>query len=92
MGANPFGRAEELRKDDEHMRKVRITVSIRPDLVAQAKAAVAAGEAASVSAWVNDAMEERGGADDFRVLLDELLAESPPTEEDRRWVRRVLET
>jgi Arc/MetJ-type ribon-helix-helix transcriptional regulator len=36
--------------------KVRLTVTVDPELVARAEAAVGAGRAKSVSAWMNEAM------------------------------------
>ena len=43
-------------------------------LVDQARAAVATGRAASVSAYVAEALEERAKLDDLSAFLDEMLA------------------
>jgi Arc/MetJ-type ribon-helix-helix transcriptional regulator len=71
---------------------VKIAVSLPDELVAQAKAAVAAGQAASVSAYVADALREKGS----RRTLDAWLAEEetelgPITDEERAWADYVLE-
>ena len=70
----------------------KIAVSLPDELVAQAKAAVAAGRATSVSAYVADAMREKAKLDDLQSLLDELLAETggPLTVDERRSADAVL--
>lgn len=72
------------------MRKVRITVTVNPAWVARAEEAVAAGEAPSVSAWVDEAMAEKSGGEDIRVILAEMEADHPVSEEVRQWARDVL--
>ncbi len=73
------------------MQKARITVSLRRELVEHVEAEVAAGKAPSVSAWVEDAIDQKAGRDDLRQLLDEMDAEyGPPSEEDYAWARKVL--
>ncbi len=74
------------------MRKVRITVTVRPEHLARAERAVAAGEAPSVSAWVDEAMAEKSGGESLMVLLEEMEAESPVSEEVRQWAQDVLGT
>ena len=63
----------------------KIAVSLPDDLVAQARAAVSEGRAASVSAYVAAAMREKAKSDDLQMLLDELLDASggPMTDEER---------
>lgn len=39
--------------------KARLTVTVDPELIAAANAAVRAGHASSLSAWVNDALSDR---------------------------------
>jgi Arc/MetJ-type ribon-helix-helix transcriptional regulator len=53
--------------------KDRLSVTVDADLIAAAQAAVATGEAESVSAWVNDALRQK--ADHERKLrgLDEFI-------------------
>jgi Arc/MetJ-type ribon-helix-helix transcriptional regulator len=57
------------------MSKERITVSIDPNLIAAAAAAVQAGKAESVSAWVNDAMAAKAAEDRRLNALAELIAD-----------------
>ena len=68
----------------------KITVSLPDDAVAAAKRAVKEGRAASVSAYVADALEHAYGERPLAQLVAELLAEQPPSDEDREWVDRVL--
>jgi Arc/MetJ-type ribon-helix-helix transcriptional regulator len=55
--------------------KTRLSVTVDEDLIEAGQAAVAAGEAESVSAWVNDALRQK--ADHERKLrgLDEFIKE-----------------
>lgn len=76
---------------DESM-TTRITVSLPDHLVEQARRAVERGQAASVSAYVAEAMQWHGPREDLRTLLDDLDAElGPPTAEQRAWARKQLE-
>lgn len=63
------------------MTAVKIAVSLPEPLVRNARKAVRIGRAASVSAYIAQAMEEKAKQDDLGALLDEMLAESggPPT-------------
>lgn len=70
---------------------MKIAVSLPDDLVEQARAGVARGEFASISAYIADAIR-RGGR---RSSLAELLAEmdeelGPPSAEDEAWAEAVL--
>jgi Arc/MetJ-type ribon-helix-helix transcriptional regulator len=77
-------------KYDSGMTK-KIAVSLPDDLVAEAHAAVAAGRASSVSAYVAQAMRQVSGQDSLAALLQDLIEESgPPSEEDVAIARRVL--
>jgi Arc/MetJ-type ribon-helix-helix transcriptional regulator len=69
----------------------KIAVSLPDDLVAAARQAVADGRAASVSAFVANAIEEHGRYEQLAVLLSEMAAQArPPTEDDRLWARQTL--
>lgn len=69
----------------------KITVSLPDDQVEQARRAVAAGRAASVSAYVTEALTRRSADDDLIDLLAEMDAEyGPPTAEDYAWAERAL--
>lgn len=67
-------------------------MSLPDHLVAQARRAVAEGHAASVSAYVAAALDEKAKLDDLAALLDELLAETggPLTEKERSDADAVL--
>jgi Arc/MetJ-type ribon-helix-helix transcriptional regulator len=69
----------------------KVAISLPDDLVAAARQAVADGRAASVSAFVADAIEEQGRYEQLSALLSEMTAdEGPPTDEDRLWARHTL--
>ena len=69
----------------------RITVTVDQDTVRTAEAAVAAGRAASVSAWVASAMAERARRESLADVLAEIRAElGPATDEESAWARSVL--
>ena len=56
-----------------------------------AEAAVAAGRAPSVSAWVASAMMERARREHLADVLAEIRAElGPTTDEETGWARSVL--
>ena len=67
------------------MTKVKVAVTLPPALLQQARRAVRAGRAASVSAYVARALEERAKLDDLEGLLAEMLAETggPLTDAER---------
>jgi antitoxin ParD1/3/4 len=74
----------------------KITVSLPDALVLQARTAVAEGRAASVSAYVAEALAEKEPGGSLRDLLDEWDRElGPPSEEAYAWadeqLRRVEE-
>ncbi len=69
----------------------KIAVSLPDDLVAAARQAVAAGHAASVSAFVAGAIEEHGRYEQLAALLSEMAdAAGAPAEGDRKWAREAL--
>jgi Arc/MetJ-type ribon-helix-helix transcriptional regulator len=72
--------------------KAKVAVSLPPELVAQARRAVAEGRAPTVSAYVAAALEEKAKLDDLAGLLSEMLAVSggPLTEEERMAADSVL--
>jgi len=73
------------------MQKARVTVSVRRDVLATAERQVKKGRAASVSAWVGSAMEEKAQRDDLVALLAEMKAEGgAATSGEERWARDVL--
>lgn len=69
----------------------KIAVSLPDELVAAARQSVAQGRAASVSAFIAAALEQRGRYVELADLLAEMAAEAgSPTEEDRLWARQAL--
>jgi Arc/MetJ-type ribon-helix-helix transcriptional regulator len=69
----------------------RITVSLPDDLVASAAAAVAAGRAPSVSAYVATAMREKAERESVATVLAEWRTEAGPlTAADETWVQDAL--
>ncbi len=69
----------------------RVTVTVDRETVRTAEAAVAAGRAASVSAWVASAMAERARRESLADVLAEIRAElGPATDEETAWARSVL--
>ncbi len=73
-------------------RTEKIAVSLPKPIAERARRAVRRGQAASVSAYVAAALEEKVKLDDLSTLLDEMLAESggPLTAAERRAADRVL--
>lgn len=70
----------------------KITVSLPDHLVEQARRAVEEGKAASVSAYVAEALQEkldREPVGDFFEMFDKKWG--PPTEEHYKWAREQLD-
>jgi hypothetical protein len=79
------------REYDESMQRARVTVTVRQEVLATAEEEVAAGRASSISAWVDQAMEEKARHDDLVSVLAEMRAENgPASEEEDAWAREVL--
>lgn len=73
------------------MQRSRVTVTVRPQVLASAEEEVAAGRASSLSAWVDEAMEEKARREDLTVLLAEMQSENGPgTGEEDAWARQTL--
>ncbi len=71
--------------------RTRVTVTVGQDTVDAAEAAVAAGEAASLSAWVAGAMAQRVQREHLSNVLADIRAElGPATDEETAWARSVL--
>jgi len=69
----------------------RLTVTVDQATADAAAAAVAAGRAPSVSAWVAAAMEERARRERLADVLSEVRSElGPATNEETAWARSVL--
>jgi Arc/MetJ-type ribon-helix-helix transcriptional regulator len=74
------------------MTVAKITISLSDEALRKARAAVAAGDAASVSAYIAAAVDEKRGRDDLRAMLVELAEEAggPLTRAERAQARRDL--
>jgi Arc/MetJ-type ribon-helix-helix transcriptional regulator len=75
--------------------KVKIAVSLSPDLVERMRAEVDGGRAASVSAFVEHAVRSQLAAElEFDDIVEEMLAASggAPTEAERTEAARLLGT
>jgi hypothetical protein len=71
--------------------RTRVTVTVDEETARTAEAAVAAGRASSVSAWVASAMAERARRESLADVLAEIRAElGPATDEETAWARSVL--
>jgi Arc/MetJ-type ribon-helix-helix transcriptional regulator len=70
----------------------KIAVSLPKNLAERARRAVRQGRAASVSAYVASALEEKAKLDELSALLDEMLAESggPLSAAERREADQAL--
>ena len=74
------------------MTSAKIAISLPKDQLAQVRAAVKRGEAASLSAYVSKALEEKLDDDGVMKMLDEMLEKTggPLTEAEERWVDEAL--
>lgn len=80
--------------NDMDASKVKITITLRPDVLADVRERVAAGTSRSVSAYVEHAIVGQLAAEaDFDSLLAEMLTETggPLTEQERATARQVLQ-
>jgi hypothetical protein len=69
----------------------RVTVTVDEAAVRAAQAAVAAGRAPSISAWVAGAMTDRAQRESLADVLAEIRAElGPATDEETARARSVL--
>lgn len=74
-------------------KKAKVAVTVAPEVLEQVRAAVAAGRARSVSAYVEHAVVAQLAAEaDFDTMLTEMLAASggEPTSQERAEARRLL--
>jgi Arc/MetJ-type ribon-helix-helix transcriptional regulator len=73
------------------MTRRKIAITLPEEQVAAARRAVAEGRAASVSAFISQALARRDADEEMAETIAEIYEESgQPTEEDRLWARRVL--
>ena len=73
------------------MTRQKIAITLPEEQVATARQAVAEGRAASVSAFISQALARRDADEELAETIAEIYAENgQPTEDDRLWARRVL--
>ena len=73
------------------MTAAKIAITISEDILALAKKRVKAGRAKSLSAFVNDAVDEKLRRDELTELLDAMDAKhGPPSKDARAWAKRVV--
>jgi len=73
------------------MTRQKIAITLPEDQVATARQAVVEGRAASVSAFISQALARRDADEELAETIAEIYAETgQPAEEDRLWARRVL--
>ena len=72
--------------------RVKIAVSLPPELVETARRSVASGRATSVSAYVAEALEHFARREDLLTYLRQSLAESggPPSTDELAWADGIL--
>jgi Arc/MetJ-type ribon-helix-helix transcriptional regulator len=70
----------------------KIAITLPSRAAENVRRAVRAGKAASVSAYIAAAVEEKAKKETLRELLDDMFAEAggPPTAAERRWARKAL--
>ena len=87
---NPLGR-KVITSMISGMTRQKIAITLPEEQVTAARQAVAEGRAASVSAFISQALARRDADEEMTETIAEIYAESgQPTEEDRLWARRVL--
>jgi antitoxin ParD1/3/4 len=73
------------------MTREKIAITLPEEQVAAARQAVAEGRAASVSAYVSQALGRRDVDEELAETVAEIYAETgQPTAEERAWARRAL--
>ena len=75
----------------DSMTRQKIAITLPEEQVTAARQAVAEGRAASVSAFISQALARRSADEELAETIAEIYAETgQPTAEDRLWARRVL--
>jgi Arc/MetJ-type ribon-helix-helix transcriptional regulator len=73
------------------MTAAKVAVTISTDVLELAKERVKAGRAKSLSALVNEAVDEKLRRDELTELLDAMDSKhGPPSKAARSWAKRVL--
>jgi Arc/MetJ-type ribon-helix-helix transcriptional regulator len=75
----------------DSMTREKIAITLPEEQVAAARQAVAEGRAASVSAYISQALGRRDADEELAETVAEIYAEAgQPTAEERAWARRAL--
>jgi hypothetical protein len=73
------------------MTAAKVAVTISTDVLELAKKRVKAGRAKSLSAFVNEAVDEKLRRDELAEILEAMDAEhGPPNKVARAWAKRVV--
>lgn len=73
------------------MTRQKIAITLPEEQVAAARQAVADGRAASVSAYISQALARRDADEELADSIAEIYAQAgQPTEADRAWARQAL--
>jgi hypothetical protein len=73
------------------MTAAKIAITIHPEQLALARAAVRSGRAESVSAYIARALEQHAREESLADLARDLIAiHGKPTPEETAWAKRVL--
>jgi hypothetical protein len=68
----------------------KLAVSLPMELAEAVRAEARARNSPSISAFVAEALAEKIEKDQLQAVLDEILRDNPPTEEDAKWARQAL--
>ena len=73
------------------MTQAKIAITLPPEQLARAKLAVRRGRAASVSAYIQSALEHQGREESLEDIVRDLIAaHGEPTPKETAWARRAL--
>jgi hypothetical protein len=73
------------------MTMAKIAITLAPEHLVRARAAVRAGRAASVSGYIARAIEHQAREESLHALVRDLIAEhGEPSSKDKAWAKRVL--
>ena len=73
------------------MTTAKVALSIRSDVLKEAKKQVAKGRAKSLSSFVSEALDDKLRRDELEAILDAMdLEHGEPSSEAKRWARSVL--
>jgi hypothetical protein len=73
------------------MTAAKIAITLSQEQLAQARSAVRAGRAASVSSYIARAIDRHGREESLAALVRELIVQhGKPSAKERAWAKRVL--